>query len=583
MVSSKWFQSLVSTPILWTYVEISGSDEDSLATAAVFTHLSHEAPLVVTIYLPLRHEIMTVLPLLTAASGRIQRVALASDERVYEFPLPHIPPEPYHAGIDFLLTTLQHISNVSVVEIGQRPRHNNIRLEMAAKSMPPLLRAIHGYCFCRSEELARFIQLEELYTCQDLSDVVPHLERLTRLRSLTLFGKEPRSSGRGKQPGELVNAFAALSNLTSLSLDGTFHLSWLDLLTAVAPNLLHLKLYLPLPQFSSILNILRSCIRLRMLSFHLRKWTERDQGDIALKPIPAFSISSIMSLRTLHFIALLTRHDSDDAEGRQIRSQQLRSIIKSITELSREVSEASFNFNFADDESFSSHVLDCISELPNLKQLAIHGPRWPTTLNRKHAPILKRLEGLATRFPEAFRTPNLLSETWQGKITAHINMPDYDNVRTLRINDYGVHPHRITFPQDSLPQLRSLTLSVTGNSHLLLGSFLALTSISMLSGPVGATSLCISLLYQPEDCPYLTDIEFIRCAPDWDILFIMLERRNFLTRTCTSIIRRICVPFIPNGLRASLTRLLRGLYSTRPSNQDLSFQGVVDVIFDKQM
>jgi hypothetical protein len=197
--------------------------------------------------------------------------------------------------------------------------------------------------------------------------------------------------------------------------------------------------------------------------------------------------------------------------------------------------------------------------------------------------MLRRLEELESALPIPFSAPRLLSAQWKPGAEDLVSMPEYDNVRTLHVDDFDDRPHWIKFPQDSLQYLVNLQLSISGSQHLRLGSFLVLTSISVISGPAGATSLCIAILYQEEDYPCLSEIKFRQSAPEWDMLFIMLERRNFLTNRRVSRISRVSLPFIPDGLRAPLASLLRGLYTTRPPNKDLSFEGIIDLIFDKQM
>jgi hypothetical protein len=95
--------------------------------------------------------------------------------------------------------------------------------------------------------------------------------------------------------------------------------------------------------------------------------------------------------------------------------------------------------------------------------------------------------------------------------------------------------------------------------------------------------LCFALLNHPSTCPSLSEIKFRRCFPDWDILFLMLEKRNFMMDSAVSLIRRITVPFIPSELRVPLASLLGGIYTERPANNDLSMGGARELLLDEQV
>lgn len=72
--------------------------------------------------------------------------------------------------------------------------------------------------------------------------------------------------------------------------------------------------------------------------------------------------------------------------------------------------------------------------------------------------------------------------------------------------------------------------------------------------------------------------------PEWDILFIMLERRNFLMDDAVSWIHTIAftVSPPPKILQAIRCRL-GGRLSERPSNYDLSTLSHLEAYFDPNM
>ncbi|KIM23561.1 hypothetical protein M408DRAFT_77412 [Serendipita vermifera MAFF 305830] len=123
------------------------------------------------------------------------------------------------------------------------------------------------------------------------------------------------------------------------------------------------------------------------------------------------------------------------------------------------------------------------------------------------------------------------------------------------------------------------------SSAIYLVSFPSLVKI-VLSGfsyvSSQATFLCLSLLYQPEACPRLQELEF-EGFPEWDCLFLMLEARNFHRNRLLSRISGLIIPSVPHHLRSSLSCLLRGEFTTRPSNYDLSIHATKEVLFDASM
>lgn len=206
------------------------------------------------------------------------------------------------------------------------------------------------------------------------------------------------------------------------------------------------------------------------------------------------------------------------------------------------------------------------------------------------------LESLDTNNPELLcylRAANLLSLsfTW-----GNHEMPEnlrYDHARKLCITYEDVGEAIIELPGDSFPSLVELAITLRFGHEV--GAFvyggLKLTSFQTLSCMtiVGSlfspheTMLCLELLHQPDKCPALNEIRFRHGQPDWDTLFLMLEKRNFMQNRGISRIRTITLPFIPSELRAPLSLLLGGQYAERPPNKDLIIGGARELILDDKV
>ncbi|KIM22294.1 hypothetical protein M408DRAFT_28840 [Serendipita vermifera MAFF 305830] len=96
-----------------------------------------------------------------------------------------------------------------------------------------------------------------------------------------------------------------------------------------------------------------------------------------------------------------------------------------------------------------------------------------------------------------------------------------------------------------------------------------------------AAGFLANLIIEPKICGLLHEIE-LDFIPEWDLLFLMLERRNFLppllgvSRITTLILQSPIPPF----LLAPLTYLVSGRFTERPSNLELSFCNFMEEYFD---
>jgi hypothetical protein len=97
------------------------------------------------------------------------------------------------------------------------------------------------------------------------------------------------------------------------------------------------------------------------------------------------------------------------------------------------------------------------------------------------------------------------------------------------------------------------------------------------------TALCQQLAIHGDRCPRLERLEFSEC-PEWDILMIMLERRNCNKDPVVTPIKYIILPArIPRIIREAVRNRIQGRQSPRPSNYELSLQGNLDVIYDSDL
>jgi len=112
-------------------------------------------------------------------------------------------------------------------------------------------------------------------------------------------------------------------------------------------------------------------------------------------------------------------------------------------------------------------------------------------------------------------------------------------------------------------------------------SFSSLCSIRLktdyFTNPEG-NHLCSALLCNPGGCPLLQELHFKRDL-DWDLLVLMLERRNFGGKGVKKI-HTITLPFIPLSIHQIITLLLAGEKIERPSLESISLEATRELLFD---
>jgi hypothetical protein len=88
---------------------------------------------------------------------------------------------------------------------------------------------------------------------------------------------------------------------------------------------------------------------------------------------------------------------------------------------------------------------------------------------------------------------------------------------------------------------------------------------------------------RPESYPSLEDIH-LGTYPEWDIFFIMLERRNLLSSPSIKRIKKLSLPSaLPHKIYQIIGDLIRCKWSDRPSNRELSVSGNARTILDENM
>jgi hypothetical protein len=94
---------------------------------------------------------------------------------------------------------------------------------------------------------------------------------------------------------------------------------------------------------------------------------------------------------------------------------------------------------------------------------------------------------------------------------------------------------------------------------------------------MNATRLCIQIAMNPEDLPSLEDLEMMS-SPHWDILLLMLKKRNFTNKGKFVPLKTLRIPTAPKELETVLWSLMNGMIPKWPSLYDISLHGVLELL-----
>lgn len=584
LVSARWRRELLSIPTLWAYIEFYGYLQDTMATIATFVHLSCNAELTLAIELPLRYNTATLDPILTKMTGRIKRIRFP---KFHFFPGHSIPggfglSESFDAEYGDLASILMawkgHLSGVTVIDPGDADKIQPTSLLQSILQTSPLAKRLDNWCFHIDHIRVSdgfVLQLEEFMTCIPFEDVIPNLG--SKLHKLRFRLSDQHHGVRTKIPTQL----SALSNLTKLSFNSNFSANVVDFVTAVGATLLDLELDLPYPGYITLPGILGQATRLHRLVLKLRALSDKDRDYTELDSTSVFSKPNhnIPSLRKLEFTV-----SADFLTYSTTTKSQLVTLFINLYPHVEDIINRSY------DEDPHPYFLDYAIHLPHLRRLCIDLiAKTPSALVDRLKIELGALEMLDLTGPDlldCIQAPNLQHIRMQvdeDHPFRPLGLNNYVNLWSLHISDCVENKHIIDIPEAFTLALTKLSVNVQDYGIWGHANFPFLTAISLVGEAEvpTATSLCAVLLYHPDACPVLETIEFFGSIPEWDILFIMLETRNF--HKITKKIRGLVLPMIPHELRAPLVSILRGIYTNRPSNRDLSFAGTMDLLFDGNM
>ncbi|PVG01310.1 hypothetical protein CPB86DRAFT_699413, partial [Serendipita vermifera] len=369
-----------------------------------------------------------------------------------------------------------------------------------------------------------------------LSSILPYMSKFKELRDLDLYSEKGDYAQRVIRPTGFVTP-PRLPVLNSLRYQGRFSWDIQLLLSSVSENLRNLDLQVRVSDFRNVIEALRVCHSLRRFRLALLL-LERD-------PRPS---------ETLQLYPLLLGVDIPKWKLRRLK--ELRCEAKAST------------------HSPIPHILDAKnlwiffdSIFPNVRKLFWSIPFHSNTEDRASLALPRRytfldsLELDRLEFLEGVWTMDLINLSIFCHRRHVWSAPRYSTLRSLDVTiDEGVKAFH-SMESESFPVLKVLTIKFLGPRCYFpffnLPSLSELTISTRLPTFTQGMKFCASLACEPRNFPHLDQIN-LDCIPEWDILCVLLKRRNFLKDPTVSRIRRLGLPSIPPKLHSIFASLLGG-------------------------
>lgn len=566
LVSRRWREALVSSPSLWTHIYVR-DDPAYMESMRVALHLSQGLHLSLTMEIPLPESMGS--DLLRSEANRIRSITFKRT------------PSSIRSASNVDVTAMDHFYDSAyglLVTVGCFPVLESVSLNhgfdfyslsMSLRTLPimPHLRRVKYWCIT-VDALAILGPHELTYmsSSSPLEDLYASISQLKRLKRLIMT-----QAGEGQDDSPRVP----------------------EVDPSTLPDLYALEFYQSSPRsLFPFLKMPSSTIQ----ELHVKlSWIELSE----MAPL----LARISMLNHLH---LILKAPTTPLKGFEILLPRLPSIRR--FELEQQPYIFSNSKHLVDASTIASLLHACEHSIPNIENLLLAMPddipispllSLLTSMTRL---IKFEFKGHITKEAQPKTTLPYLEEIVLSTeaLLSYINIPNALDVYIA----LGEASSTIATPLEA-PRLRALSLNATLASMIECNSYPDLISLTWIDPAGGCASIaktfrtltkicfdyasprkecndfCELLLRYPYSCPKLETIE-MRAFPEWDIVFHMLRRRNFLPGQGVSRISTVRLPGFPGlSLLEPLTELLGGRFpNPMPSIAELSLSNVDGPYFD---
>jgi hypothetical protein len=551
-ISKLWQSFLFSTPVLWSELVIDERQEDLLVILSVFVVLSGTAELKVTF----PRKPIDWAGLASVLSPATQRITSLSFEGYDDASIRWVP-----SVIPTIFRRLGDLPHLKEVDFDRLLWGGDSLLQTMSLLLPSTVKFRGSFeiempeSYGNSQTPGRVFDTIKYNAFGTLEPITPSSNSFNlrySAKKITIHSNDATPAQLQRLAGRLVEC-----NCIEQVMYRTTH------------NLHILRIDIPLSHVKDVIDCLRLLMRLQTLQLSIQiedcattlDWPPNNTGCRNLKEfsvffygdeVPGVVLSAQRTIRNLFsaFQALYPSVVNLCLRGHTwpfFASSYLQSL-RALKTLTLELEDSEYN------------PPEMSINLQSLQYLEIYGPAYFDSL---HVPNLLKL---MLESPDLDMWPTLLSHPRIRSLTLAITS-------YLRTQAFSL----------DCTELRDLSLyNIPPRATWGLLSLSNVVSITLTSGVGGVNpsnnQLCLALLCNPERLPSLQQLDFSRCV-DWDVLFLMLQRRN-IGKYEVQRIDTVTLPFIPFALQQPLARILAAESVELPPLVSLSLEATREVMFD---
>lgn len=563
-LSRAWNRTILQTPRLWKDLVL-GDEEDATCKAYLFLALSSDLPVTVTIKSS-AVEKEQIYSLLIEASHRILELRAPF---YYSSSFINRSKSPAQHAFEKInsFKILETLASNGTCPYDVRPGRLGIPIDFTGA---PRLRNVEQMpLHLETAEFSKSNCIESLSCCRSLESIHPLLSSFPRLRTLSLtycaIGCKIFTNPRYEA---LNTSNYCLPRLDSILIKYINCSLLTPLLLASGSNLRHINVTISVRQFPPLISSLSVTPNLLSLSILLI-------GDKDL-------LRSIQSADQLPLFLLLKRFyirftmDNDKAE--EMMAKELLLIfsgkLPSVEEITIDIPTSLPLFQ----------LRELLSQCQPMS-LTLRGQPFTSSHFRIELPSVKYLdltqcEGVL----EAIEAPNLEKLATTTLFSYPFPTTSLRNLVSLTLTlDMSIKPQELHFPVLERIIWNGLRQSSPfGHFSLPVVKSIEFSENNFMMPNGVAEDFCEILIRQPSRFPLLEEIA-LSCPPSWDILFLMLLRRNF-NQHGYSRIKHLSLSLLPAPfILIFLTKVLAGKFSKISPLLEISFDGYLSMYLDPTM
>ena len=264
-VSVAWFRAVTASPLLWGTMQFDGSDEDSLATIALFLHLSAKRPLLLQVAVPLSPQFDHLCEMLGPHQDRIRELVLqpikwACDPDCQSTHI--VSDREYLSTLGYITTRLGFLPSLKTLDVvSDRP------IQTGLHWTPPSTVSSTGNWLlplAKLDQIPAKIRSWGHLTihASDLEGAGSQLAKIERIEYLAVYSNEADYARPQPEPEKNPVDFV-VPQLRSLDYHGQMNWASVRLIMGACHTMQHLNLHVSIHDLDTVVTVLKHANALR--------------------------------------------------------------------------------------------------------------------------------------------------------------------------------------------------------------------------------------------------------------------------------------------------------------------------------